>query len=110
MCTMLNMTFTHSLTSWYGPGKAPMLVDNLDCFTTNLSQCTHRSPYRGGCIEGYVLSLFCSECGEANLSHGKITSYHNRTLTVECDEGYDPSTISLQCVNAAWSRNATCIP
>ncbi|WAR24046.1 DMBT1-like protein, partial [Mya arenaria] len=111
ICKMLNMSFTHFLTSWYDPGSAPILVDYLSCssYYTTLTQCSHTSPYRGYYTKGDILSLICSDCGEANVVHGKITNYHNKTLTVTCNEGYDPPTIILHCVDGGWSGNATCI-
>ncbi|XP_052777286.1 uncharacterized protein LOC128214704 isoform X2 [Mya arenaria] len=111
LCKMLNMKYTHFLTSWYDPGTAPILVDYFWCYShyTNLAQCKHRSPSRGYCTEGEILSLICSECGVAKVVHGKISSYHNKTLTVTCDKGYDPPTITLYCMDGGWSGNATCI-
>ncbi|XP_052777910.1 deleted in malignant brain tumors 1 protein-like [Mya arenaria] len=53
--------------------------------------------------------LFNIQCGEANVVHGNISSYHNKTLTVTCDEGYDPPTITLYCVGGDWSGNSTCV-
>ncbi|XP_060565389.1 scavenger receptor cysteine-rich type 1 protein M130-like [Ruditapes philippinarum] len=113
LCKSMDLKFTHFFpnSSVYGQGTGDIYIGVIGCSAANthINQCSFLPPERYFCSHSYDISLVCTPCGKVTIQFSSFDSFNGTVLTAKCDFGYQPETITFDCLeNGTWLQNDKC--